>query len=176
MPRLELGRKMTSSDTPDERQTDGSKAHGAAETWCGRLAAVSVDGWNWLQHVVDHLELHASDYDQSVRFYATVLTPLGLPHWSEDTETERATCFTRISVVDRRPATTGSHLCFVAKSRDEVDAFHQAGVEVGFSSNGSPGLRDYGPGYYAAFLFDPDGNNVEALYRDVENRGHGWDG
>ena len=96
---------------------------------------MSVDGWDWLQHVVDHLELHASDYDQSVRFYATVLTPLRIPCWSEDTETERLTCFTRISVVDRRPATTGLHLCFVAKSRDEVDAFHQAGVDAGFSSN-----------------------------------------
>lgn len=54
--------------------------------------------------------------------------------------------------------------------------FHQAGVEAGFSSNGSPSLGDYGPGYYAAFLFDPDGNNVEALYRDVGNRGHGRNG
>ena len=137
---------------------------------------MSVDGWDWSQHVVDHLEIHASDYDQSVRFYATVLTPLRIPYWSEDTETERLTCFTRICVVDRRPATTGLHLCFVAGSRDDVDAFHQAGVEAGFSSNGSPGLRDYGPGYYAAFLFDPDGNNIEALHRDVGNRGHDWNG
>ena len=137
---------------------------------------MSVDGWDWSQHVVDHLEILASDYDQSVRFYATVLTPLRIPYWSEDTETERLTCFTRICVVDRRPATTGLHLCFVAGSRDDVDAFHQAGVEAGFSSNGLPGLRDYGPGYYAAFLFDPDGNNIEALYRDVGNRGHGWYG
>ena len=117
---------------------------------------VSVDEWDWLQHVVDHVELHASDYDESVRFYATVLTPLGIPSWLEDTEDERRRDFTRVSVVDRRPATTGLHLCFVAKSRDEVDAFHQAGVDAGFTSNGSPGLRDYGPGYYAAFLFDPD--------------------
>ena len=154
-----------------KKQTSWSR-----RTWCGRLAAVSVDGWDWLQHVVDHLEIHPSDYDQSVRFYATVLTPLRIPYWSEDTESERLTCFTRINVVDRRPATTGLHLCFVAKSRDEVDAFHQAGADAGFSSNGSPGLRDYGPGYYAAFLFDPDGNNVEALYRDVGNRGHEWNG
>jgi hypothetical protein len=103
---------------------------------------VSADEWNWLQHVVDHLEIHASDYVQSIRFYATILTTLGIPHWSEDTEAERITCFTRICIVDRRPATRGLHLCFVAKSRDEVDAFHQAGVEAGFRSNGSPGLRD----------------------------------
>ena len=137
---------------------------------------MSAEEWDWSQHVVDHLELNASDFDQSVRFYATVLTPLRIPYWSEDNETERSMCFTRIAVLDRRPATTGLHLCFVARSRDEVDAFHQAGVEAGFSSNGSPGLRDYGPGYYAAFLFDPDGNNIEALYRDVGNRGHEWNG
>jgi catechol 2,3-dioxygenase-like lactoylglutathione lyase family enzyme len=142
----------------------------------GERDTVSVDEWDWLRHVVDHVELHASDYDESVRFYATVLTPLGIPSWLEEDEDERRTDFTRVSVVDRRPATTGLHLCFVAKSRGEVDAFHQAGVEAGFTSNGSPGLRDYGPGYYAAFLFDPDGNNIEALYRDVGNYGHGWNG
>ena len=133
---------------------------------------MSAERWNWSRPVVDHLELHPSDYDQSVRFYATVLSPLGIPHWPEDSETERITAFTRFNIVDRRPVTTALHLCFVARSRGEVDAFHQAGVEAGFRSNGSPGLRDYSPGYYAAFLLDPDGNNVEALYRDVENPGH----
>ena len=49
---------------------------------------------------------------------------------------------------------------------------HGAGVEAGYRSNGAPGYRDYAPGYYAAFLLDPDGNNVEALYRDVGNPGH----
>ena len=53
-----------------------------------------------------------------------------------------------------------------------VDAFHSAGVEAGFETNGAPGFRDYAPGYYAAYLLDPDGNNVEALYRDVGNPGH----
>ena len=47
-----------------------------------------------------------------------------------------------------------------------------SGVGAGFRSNGEPGYRDYAPGYYAAYLLDPDGNNVEALYRDVENPGH----
>jgi len=131
------------------------------------------DEWDWSQHVVDHVDLHASDYDESVRFYATVLAPLGIPNWPEDTEAERATCFTRVSVVDRRPATTELHFCFTARSRAEVDAFHQAGVNAGFRSNGAPGYRDYAPGYYAAFLLDPDGNNIEALYRDVGNPGYG---
>jgi catechol 2,3-dioxygenase-like lactoylglutathione lyase family enzyme len=64
------------------------------------------------------------------------------------------------------------HLCFYARSKAEVDAFHAAGVAAGFRSNGTPGYRDYGPGYYAAYLLDPDGNNVEALCRDVGDTGH----
>lgn len=132
----------------------------------------SPEQWDWSRHVVDHIELHASDYEASVRFYETVLEPLSIPSWREDTDDERVTCFTRVNVVDRRPATTSLHLCFIAGSREQVGAFHAAGVDAGFSSNGGPGYREYGPGYYAAFLFDPDGNNVEALYRDVGNPGH----
>ena len=131
-----------------------------------------AENWDWSQHVVDHVDLHASDYDASVRFYETVLAALGIPSWSEGSGSERSTCFTRVNVVDRRPATTGLHVCFVAHTREQVDAFHRAGVEAGFRSNGAPGYRDYALGYYAAFLLDPDGNNVEALYRDVGNPGY----
>jgi catechol 2,3-dioxygenase-like lactoylglutathione lyase family enzyme len=128
--------------------------------------------WDWSEHVVDHVEVHASDFEASVHFYATVLAPLGIPSWSEDWDAERVMCFTRVNVFDRQPPTTDLHLCFVAKSREQVDAFHRAGVEAGFRSNGAPGYRAYAPGYYAAFLLDPDGNNIEALYRDVGNPGH----
>jgi catechol 2,3-dioxygenase-like lactoylglutathione lyase family enzyme len=77
-------------------------------------------------------------------------------------------------VADRRPPTQNLHVCFYARSHEQVDAFHRAGVDAGFRSNGGPGYRaGYGPGYYAAYLLDPDGNNVEALYRDVGNIGHG---
>jgi catechol 2,3-dioxygenase-like lactoylglutathione lyase family enzyme len=133
---------------------------------------MQAEKWDWSQHVVDHLDLHASDYEASASFYSTVLAPLAIPNWSEDSENERATCFTRVNVVDRRPPTRGLHLCFVARSRDEVDAFHQAGLEAGYRSNGAPGYRDYAPGYYSAFLLDPDDNNIEVLYRDVGNPGH----
>ena len=101
-----------------------------------------------------------------------MLTPLGIPNWEEDWEDGRSTRFTRVAVFDRRPATTGLHLCFIAASREKVDAFHRAGVEAGFRSNGAPGYRDYAPGYYAAFLLDPDGNNIEALYRDAGSPGY----
>jgi len=133
---------------------------------------VSEQPWDWSQHVVDHLEIHVSDFEASVRFYSTVLGPLGIPSWSENWDAERIQSFTRVSVVERQPPTTDLHLCFVAKSREQVDAFHRTGVEAGFRSNGPPGYRAYAPGYYAAFLLDPDGNNIEALYRDVGNPGH----
>jgi catechol 2,3-dioxygenase-like lactoylglutathione lyase family enzyme len=129
----------------------------------------AADDWDWSLRVFDHLDLHASDYAESVRFYETVLAPLGIPKLSEDDE---ATCFTNLNVVDRRPATENLHLCFYTRAMEHVDAFHRAGVEAGFRSNGAPGYREYGPGYYAAYLLDPDGNNIEALYRDVGNIGH----
>jgi catechol 2,3-dioxygenase-like lactoylglutathione lyase family enzyme len=119
--------------------------------------------------VVDHLDVHASDFAESVRFYETVLTPLGIPKLSEG---KGEACFTHVNVVARTPPTQNLHLCFYTRSRDEVDAFHRAGVAGGFRSNGAPGYRQYSPGYYAAYLLDPDGNNIEALYRDVGNPGH----
>lgn len=130
---------------------------------------MSVESWDWSRIVVDHVDVHASSYAESVRFYETVLAPLGIHRLAE---TPEWTCFANLNVVDRRPATQNLHLCLYTRSKEDVDAFHRAGVEAGFRSNGSPGYRDYGPGYYAAYLLDPDGNNVEALYRDVGNIGH----
>jgi catechol 2,3-dioxygenase-like lactoylglutathione lyase family enzyme len=132
---------------------------------------VGPDEWDWSLRIFDHVDVHASDYAESVGFYETVLAPLGIPKL---VVAERWTCFTNLNVSDRRPPTQNLHLCFYARSREPVDAFHRAGVDAGFRSNGGPGYRaGYGPGYYAAYLLDPDGNNVEALYRDVGNIGHG---
>jgi hypothetical protein len=82
-------------------------------------------------------------------------------------------CFTHVNVVARTPPTQGLHLCFHAPSRAAVDAFHRAGVEAGFDSNGAPGLRGHAPGYSAAYLLDAGANNVEALYRNAGNPGRG---
>ena len=100
-----------------------------------------------------------------------MLAPLGIPKLGE---VDDWTCFANLNVVDRKPPTQNLHVCFFTRSREQVDAFHAVGVEAGFRSNGEPGYRNYGPGYYAAFLLDPDGNNVEALYRDEGNVGHGF--
>jgi catechol 2,3-dioxygenase-like lactoylglutathione lyase family enzyme len=131
---------------------------------------MSAESWDWSLRVFDHVDVHASDYPESVRFYETVLAPLGIPKLIER---EDWTCFTNLNVANRQPATQNVHLCFYAREKEHVDGFHRAGVEAGFRSNGAPGYRDYGDGYYAAYLLDPDGNNVEALYRDVGNIGHG---
>jgi catechol 2,3-dioxygenase-like lactoylglutathione lyase family enzyme len=130
---------------------------------------VKRDEWDWSRLVVDHLDLHVSNFDESVRFYETVLAALEIPKLYQR---EGEACFTHVNVVDRMPPSQNLHLCFYARSRGEVEGFHRAGVEAGFQSNGAPGYRDYAPGYYAAYLFDPDGNNIEALYRDVGNPGH----
>jgi catechol 2,3-dioxygenase-like lactoylglutathione lyase family enzyme len=136
----------------------------------GSCAVAAPDSWDWSLRVFDHVDLQATDYGESVRFYETVLRPLGIPKL---TESDEFACFTNLNIRHDRPATRNVHLCFFARSKEDVDAFHRAGVTAGFSSNGAPGYRDYGPGYYAAYLRDPEGNNVEALYRDSGNPGHG---
>ena len=122
---------------------------------------MSVEAWDWSRRIFDHVDVHASDYSQSVRFYETVLAPLGIPKLAEGGDW---TCFANLNVVGRQPPTENLHLCFFTREKGQVDAFHRAGVDAGY--------RDYDAGYYAAYLLDPDGNNVEALYRDVGNVGH----
>jgi catechol 2,3-dioxygenase-like lactoylglutathione lyase family enzyme len=72
--------------------------------------------------------------------------------------------------IDRfHPHSVRQHTAFVAKSRAQADAFHAVALQAGGKDNGAPGLRDtatgYPPGYYAAFVLDPDGNNIEAVFR-----------
>jgi catechol 2,3-dioxygenase-like lactoylglutathione lyase family enzyme len=90
---------------------------------------VNAGEWDWSRPVVDHLDLHASDFERSVRFYETVLAPLGIPKLYER---EGEACFTHLNVVARTPPTSELHVCFHARSRDDVDAFHHAGTEAGF--------------------------------------------
>jgi catechol 2,3-dioxygenase-like lactoylglutathione lyase family enzyme len=130
----------------------------------------AAEDWDWALRIFDHVDVQAADYAQTVRFYEVVLAPLGIRKLFGD---EHSACFANFNVV-RGPAPTASlHVCFHARAKDQVDSFHHAGVEAGFRSNGAPGYRAYAPGYYAAYLLDPGGNNVEALYRGVGNIGHG---
>ena len=118
---------------------------------------MSVD-WDWTRVVIDHVHIRVQDAAASVAFYKAVLEPLGIPAvW----EAERGAQFANLVVTDDEPRTSGPvHIAFVADSRDQVDAFHRAGIEAGARDNGAPGVREqysseYGGRYYAAFLLDP---------------------
>ena len=127
---------------------------------------MSVD-WDWERVVFDHVKIGVRDPAASIRFYKTVLATLEIPPlW----EREDGAQFANLVVREGEPGGP-IHIAFVATSREQVDAFHQAGVEAGASDNGAPGVREqYSSAdagvYYAAFLLDPDGNNVEAVVRE----------
>jgi len=115
----------------------------------------------------DHIGLKVKDLDASVRFYTAALAPLGLELCSRDDSGagfgppgEPALWLYPV----RGAKGPGTHVAFRAGKRAAVDRFHAAGLETGGQDQGAPGLRaDYAPTYYAAFLIDPDGNNVEAV-------------
>ena len=115
----------------------------------------------------DHVGIRVKDLDASVRFYTTALDPLGFELTSRDESSAsfgaRGT-YTLWLLGGAPGATTPVHLAFTAGSRPAVDAFYREGLKAQGRDNGAPGVRkDYSPDYYAAFLFDPDGNNVEAV-------------
>jgi catechol 2,3-dioxygenase-like lactoylglutathione lyase family enzyme len=114
----------------------------------------------------DHIGLKVKDLKASVRFYSAALAELG--HVLASQDESGAGLGPKGSpalwlAADAGPHTP-LHVAFTARSRAAVDAFHRAGLKAQGRDNGAPGLRtDYSPTYYAAFLIDPDGNNVEAV-------------
>jgi catechol 2,3-dioxygenase-like lactoylglutathione lyase family enzyme len=126
-----------------------------------------VADWDWSRVVFDHVKIGVSDADESKRFYTTVLAELEIPPlW----EAERGAQYANLVISNAAELTGPLHIAFVARSRDEVDAFHRAGIEAGFRDNGPPGVREQYSSeaaglYYAAFLLDPDGRNIEAVHR-----------
>lgn len=123
--------------------------------------------------LIDHIQLVVADLAASRRFYAAVLEALGLPiggdgdgfFWADELF---------VSTADSQAAqgrlTGRHHLAFQAADQAAVCAFHAAGLAAGGQDNGAPGPRPYHPGYYAAFLLDPDGNNIEAVYHGEADR------
>ena len=110
------------------------------------------------------MTIRVSDFEASKAFYSRVLAPLGLEPHHDETFTE----WGDFSIAaDDKPVAQNIHIAFPAKSREEVDAFHRAAMEAGYRDNGPPGERPiYHKGYYGAFVLDPDGNNVEAVFHD----------
>ncbi len=106
---------------------------------------------------VDHVTIRVTDYRATKAFYTTVLAPLGVELTFED-ETLGLAEWGDFSIAqDAKPVSRNVHVAFAAPSRAEVDAFHRVGVEAGYRDNGPPGERPvYHPGYYGAYLLDPD--------------------
>lgn len=121
----------------------------------------------------DHVQLVVADLPASQRFYTAVLGVLDVPmggsgdgfFWADELF---------VSSVDSEAAqgelTGRHHLAFQARDRAMVDAFHTAALANGGRDNGAPGLRPYHPGYYGAFVLDPDGNNIEAVLHGPAQR------
>jgi catechol 2,3-dioxygenase-like lactoylglutathione lyase family enzyme len=119
--------------------------------------------------MLDHIGLNVSDFDGSRAFYERALAPLGLTVLLEPVagvagfgeQHDRKPYFW---IGSREPVHTNLHVAFAVDARELVDAFHAAALEAGATDNGAPGVRAiYHPGYYGAYVLDPDGNNVEAV-------------
>jgi catechol 2,3-dioxygenase-like lactoylglutathione lyase family enzyme len=122
--------------------------------------------------MIDHTGIGVADVGRSAAFYDAALGALGL-HRAMQIPEDEGTEGVGYSLgdypvfwIDRyHPHSVRQHTAFVAKSRDEVDAFYAAALEAGGTDNGAPGPREgYPPDYYLAFVLDPDGNNIEAIF------------
>ena len=123
--------------------------------------------------LIDHLQLVVRDVEASKRFYRAVLGVLGIPLGGEGPDffwADELFVSTADSEAAQGQLTGRHHLAFQANDRAAVDAFYKAALEHGGKDNGKPGERNYHPGYYAAFVLDPDGNNIEAVFHGEAKR------
>lgn len=119
--------------------------------------------------MIAHASVNVSDYQKSKDFYLAALKPLGfnivkeLPEWKvAGFGVEHGDLW-----IYGMGCKQGTHVAFHAKNKEEVDAFYKAAMEAGGKDNGAPGYEtEYAPGYYAAFVYDLDGNNIEAVWMD----------
>jgi catechol 2,3-dioxygenase-like lactoylglutathione lyase family enzyme len=120
--------------------------------------------------VIDHVTIGVRDLERSRRFYGAALEPLGFEEMGPWSDERREIAFGAPGVDDfavssEYPAGGQLHVAFSADSREAVDAFHSAALAAGGADNGAPGERpEYASGYYGAFVLDPDGHNVEAVF------------
>jgi catechol 2,3-dioxygenase-like lactoylglutathione lyase family enzyme len=122
----------------------------------------------------DHVKFGVSDYEASKAFYLKALGPLcvvvvseGTPAYGVELCQQRGDVSLCLCQTNEKPAHL--HLAFRAASRQQVDAFYRAALDAGGKDNGAPGLRpNYHANYYAAFVIDPDGHNIEAVCHKAE--------
>lgn len=115
----------------------------------------------------DHVLLNVPSRSESMKFYTPVLQVLGIKALYDQGEytgygTDRLQFWLHES--ERNQVTHKAHLAFSAASREQVDEFFRVALAAGGQSNGAPGLREHGPKYYAAYVLDFEGNNIEALF------------
>ena len=124
--------------------------------------------------LIDHVQLVVRDLDKSRTFYEGVFKVLDIPvvetpdgfFWADEFVVSAAD-----SEAAQGALTGRHHVAFQAKDRATVDAFYRAALDHGGKDNGAPGVRaHYHPGYYAAFVLDPDGNNIEAVFHGEAKR------
>jgi catechol 2,3-dioxygenase-like lactoylglutathione lyase family enzyme len=119
--------------------------------------------------LIDHVHLRAKNFLVTRYFYENVLAALGRRiEQSGDGWFQVDELF--VDSADARTIPSHIHLAFQAKDRAMVDAFHKAALSAGGTDNGRPGERHYHPGYYGAFVLDPDGNNIEAVFHGPVRR------
>ena len=119
----------------------------------------------------DHVVFGVTDYAASKAFYLQALAPIGLVSVQEGSLGIEMSADGKTSLclfpTDEKPAHL--HLAFVAPNRGQVDAFHRAALAAGGKDNGAPGLRpQYHANYYAAFVIDPDGHNIEVVCHEPQ--------
>ena len=123
--------------------------------------------------LIDHLQLVVRNLAASRRFYDAVFDALHIPIGGTGADffwADELFISTKDSKAAQGELTGRHHLAFQAADRAMVDAFHAAALANGGKDNGKPGERPYHPGYYAAFVLDPDGNNIEAVYHGEARR------
>ena len=111
--------------------------------------------------LIDHVHLRVRDLERSRRFYKAVLEAIDMSH--AYAEAEDYFFADELYVQQAEDYLSQVHLAFQARDRETVDRFYRAAISAGGVDNGAPGLRPYHSQYYAAFVLDPDGNNIEAV-------------
>lgn len=117
--------------------------------------------------MIDHIQLVVADLAKSKRFYEAVLATINIPIGMATDEffnADELFVSTKESKASAGALTGRVHLAFATRDKGAVERFYEAGLRAGGTDNGKPGPRPYHPGYYAAFLLDPDGNNIEIVY------------
>jgi catechol 2,3-dioxygenase-like lactoylglutathione lyase family enzyme len=122
-----------------------------------------------MSEIIDHAGISVTDFDVSLKFYTAALGTLGIKalanfEYEGDRHAGFGTTKPDFWIGTSQKRTSGAHFAFTARSRAEVAAFYSAALAAGGRDNGGPGLRaHYHANYFAAFVFDPDGHNIEAV-------------